>query len=277
MTGAEAVGRLISLRQGTYFAVTGGDNRQCTAVPHSLQRDILGLPIVYGNAVDMYGNASLAHYDKLPPHVSYLPGDIVVWGQNAAIRTTSVGHVAVIVRDLGNGNFESLDQNWPTGAITQRVIHSRTGVIGILRPKVLQSGGGNQMPENYAGAGIMDWNREGIRSRVYAITGNWHTDDDLRKYHQGKTIPQVENEFFPSEERRLSIRKAGTAAWKRAFGEPYPEDKVNAHMATRLYYDQIIQQIEDDVVETMKKRNSGLQESNSMLDKIAAFVLSLKR
>lgn len=140
----------------------------------------------------------------------------------------------------------------------------------------VQSGQGNQN-EAYAGASAQDWNREGIRSRIYAITGVWHEDGDLLKNHQGKTIPQIEADFFPSEERRFKIREAGNKAWKRAFNEPYPEDKVNVHMGTRLYYDQIVQQIEDDVVETLKKRNTGFQDTNSMLDKIAAFVLGLKR
>lgn len=140
----------------------------------------------------------------------------------------------------------------------------------------VQSGQGNQN-EVYAGASVQDWNREGIRSRVALITGNLHSDADLIKNHQGKTIPEIEAQFFPSEERRVMIRQAGQKAWTRAFNEPYPEDKVKAHMATRLYYHEIVQQIEDDVIETLKKRNTGFNDTNSTLDKIASFVLGLKR
>lgn len=133
MTRNQAFNKLLTKR-GKWFKVTGPDSGQCTAVPHLLQK-ILGLPIVYGNAADIFRNASSAHYKKLGRTAKIQRCDIIVWGKNAAIRTTRFGHVAVGDKDLGRGYFRSLDQNWPTGARTQYIIHPRTGVIGILRPK----------------------------------------------------------------------------------------------------------------------------------------------
>lgn len=275
MTGQQAVEALIARRLQTRFGVTGnynggrptGDWGQCTAVPHSLQRDVLGIPIVYGNAVDVWSNAPDKDYEKIPVNGVAKPGDIVVWGQNREIGTTEVGHIAVIEKELGNGVFQSIDQNWPTGAWTQRCIHSRVGVIGFLRPKVY-SGGGNVNDKILA-----------IQGQIFRITGNWHSVDDILKNHINKSDVEVDDTFFRKEpgERERAIRGAGQALWGRAFGEDYPEEKVKIHMGTRKDYPTIVGEIASDVIEEQKRRNSGLGDTDSTLDKIAAFVLSLKR
>lgn len=131
---------LINQFNGQSLTVTGPDAGQCTAIPHKWEQ-MLGLPIVYGNAVDTFANAG-SDYTKIPNSPSGVPqaGDIVVWGQNSAIGTSNVGHTAVATGQGDTAHFTSFDQNWPTGSNCRTVYHTYDGVIGWFRPNALNKG-----------------------------------------------------------------------------------------------------------------------------------------
>lgn len=127
---------------GQRLTVTGPDAGQCTAVAHRWEQ-MLGLPIVYGDAVDTLNNGNPQYYDRIvntPDNVPS-PGDILVWGQNSSIGTGSVGHTAVFLNGDQN-SFNSIDQNWPTGSNVKVIHHDYRGVLGWLHPKSLNTGGG---------------------------------------------------------------------------------------------------------------------------------------
>lgn len=144
MTGAEAVGRINALHGNRKFGVTGPDYGECTAVPHSLQREVLGLPIVYGNAKDIFANGSTEHYYKLAGNVQIEAGDIVVQGGDPVLGTSYLfGHVFVADRPSAPGQpIWGYSQNYPTGREPHYRAFPRNGLIGVLRAKVLSSGGG---------------------------------------------------------------------------------------------------------------------------------------
>jgi len=125
---------------GVKFGVTGPDWGECTAVAHAWEQN-LGLPIVYGNAEDIYANAPANLYLKVRNGPTNVPqqGDIVIWGGSTAVDTQTtegIGHVAVF--DNGDSNsFTSYDQNFPTGHAPGMTHHSYNGVIGWLHPYVL--------------------------------------------------------------------------------------------------------------------------------------------
>lgn len=135
------IGDLINQFNGRSLTVTGPDAGQCTAVAHKWEQ-FVGAPIVYGNAIDTYANAGL-DYVKIPNTPAGVPqaGDIVVWGQNSKIGTSSVGHTAVATGEGNTSYFVSFDQNWPTGSPCKIVRHTYDGVIGWFRPKALNRGG----------------------------------------------------------------------------------------------------------------------------------------
>lgn len=206
-------------KAGTRFGVTNpigpygvADYGQCTAVPHLVQK-LLGLPIVYGNAADIYDNASPEDYQKLGPNATPRLGDIVIWGQNAVINTGPEGHVALYEGPMGGGNFQSLDQNWPTRAFTQRVIHSKVGIKGYLRPKVLTS---KVTEDSFMGVSAKDWSVEAVRGFIKEVTGVSHSRADILKNHAGKSRPKIYAEFFPSKEYEKQLNKV----YELAYGRP---------------------------------------------------------
>lgn len=136
------VQRLIKLTVGDYLTVTGPDSRQCSAVPHYFER-LLGLPIVYGNAVDTYENAPDDLYDKVlyKPGLVPSPGAIMVWGAPYGRRTSKTGipifdgHTAVVVSVSGT-RITVVSQNDPTGsAVVLKTYPLSPAVVGWFTPK----------------------------------------------------------------------------------------------------------------------------------------------
>lgn len=128
---------LVNAENGQTFGITGPDQGQCTAVPHAWEQ-MLGLPIVYGNAKDTYDNADSALYDKtlnIEGDLSNfpLPGAIVVWSDKWG---SGFGHTAVVVNADGN-TMRVLEQNDGDGGITHIGEHNYQDVIGWFYPKVL--------------------------------------------------------------------------------------------------------------------------------------------
>lgn len=127
---------LINRYNGTIFSVTGPDEGQCTAVPHAWE-EMLGLPIVYGNAKDTYANAPDGLYEKElnGPTNFPRPGAIIVWDETWG---GGYGHTAVV--QIANPNtFDCLEQNDGDGGITHVGRHDYAHIIGWFYPRVLDA------------------------------------------------------------------------------------------------------------------------------------------
>jgi len=89
-----------------------------------------------GNAMDIYGHANPAYFDKVTPSDGPRPGDIICIGPN---QYSSVGHVAVVERVEG-GQVHVIQQNGsnPTGTTYRGVVSTveMGAVQGYLRPKM---------------------------------------------------------------------------------------------------------------------------------------------
>jgi hypothetical protein len=157
------------------FGVTGPDWGECTAVAHAWEQN-LGLPIVYGNAEDIYANADSNLYLKVrngPTNVPQ-PGDIMVWGGSTAsdtMTTEGIGHVGIFDNGDSNG-FISFDQNFPTGHAPGMIHHSYNGVIGWLHPKTSINQEGNDM--------IPDENH--LQVLFQAFRGRAAAPDEVKQY-----------------------------------------------------------------------------------------------
>lgn len=119
--------------------VTGPDEGQCTAVPHEWEQR-LGLPIVYGNAIDTYDNAPDDLYEKElnTPDGVPKPGAIIVYGEYAPYHISAAyGHTAVALHGCDANTLVVLEQNWGEQVVR---IHSRDygGVKGWFYPRILE-------------------------------------------------------------------------------------------------------------------------------------------
>jgi surface antigen len=115
---------------------------QCVDLVQTYIRDVLGLPPVWGNAKDIFYNASEKYFEKIVNHWWTIPknGDIVCFGQ--AVGT--YGHIAII-KSANLYNFVSFDENWPLNTLAHFQDHTYKGVIGFLRPK---ASGNSYTPQN---------------------------------------------------------------------------------------------------------------------------------
>lgn len=128
----------LSATVGSYLNVDGADANECTAVPHKWE-ELLGLPLVYGNAVDMYDNAPDSDYIKtLNEDTNFpAPGDIIIWHQDPRVGTNQYGHVAVVVTADVN-SVTVIEQNSPHGhAVRIHQVPNYAGCTGWLHPRVL--------------------------------------------------------------------------------------------------------------------------------------------
>lgn len=128
------------LNNQSCWTVTGPDEGQCTAVPHEWE-ERLGLPIVYGNAIDTYDNAPDSLYEKelnTPTGVPR-PGSIIVFGEYAPYNISAqYGHTAVALDGCTPDTLVVLEQNWGEQVVR---VHSRDygGVKGWFYPRVLEA------------------------------------------------------------------------------------------------------------------------------------------
>lgn len=114
---------------------------QCMDLAEFYNRDVVGAPRIGGNAIDAWNRYSPQHYNKIP-NIANEPtnypqkGDLVVWGQYPGL-TGPFGHIG-ICKSANNYAFVSFDQNWPVNSLPHFQNHNFNGVIGWLRPKVVE-------------------------------------------------------------------------------------------------------------------------------------------
>lgn len=106
---------------------------QCVDLIKFYFQEVIGIdPKARGNAVNYWDNCP--ELDQIPNTPTGVPekGDIIIW--NAKIGGGS-GHIAIATGKGDTNNFDSFDQNWPTGSACHYQGHNYLNVIGWLQPK----------------------------------------------------------------------------------------------------------------------------------------------
>lgn len=107
---------------------------QCMDLAQFYNRDVLGNPRLFGNAIDQWTNYPKDRFDRVSYRPERVPtkGDIMIWGSGVG----QFGHIAVFVNIAGAG-FISFDQNFPLGSRCHKQQHNWDGVLGWLKQKAM--------------------------------------------------------------------------------------------------------------------------------------------
>jgi surface antigen len=109
---------------------------QCVDLANLYLVEVLGLPKIWGNAIDWDRNYNPAKMIYIRNTVSFVPrvGDIAVFGW----KVGKYGHVDIVdnYKPANRINFWSFSQNWPLWSKSRVVIHPMYyGVKGFLRKR----------------------------------------------------------------------------------------------------------------------------------------------
>jgi CHAP domain len=118
---------------------------QCVDVFRKYQTDVVGNPLVPGNARDYWYNyprdpVLQQFYVRIPNTLTAIPkmGDVIIWDGWSA---DPYGHIAICTAAAGMIYFTSFDQNWPLRSPCHYQVHNfypwSPKVLGWLRPKAL--------------------------------------------------------------------------------------------------------------------------------------------
>ena len=122
---------------GKIIDMDGAYGGQCWDLWSNYARNVYGIPAADTNTVDGYAaSVYTARYDRSRAlqdtfsreGANYTPvyGDVAFWNGNG------MNHVAIVVRDNGNGTLETMSQN-PNKA--GYITISKTGIIGYFHPR----------------------------------------------------------------------------------------------------------------------------------------------
>lgn len=122
---------------GKIIDMDGAYGGQCWDLWSSYARNVYGIPAADTNTVDGYAaSVYTARYDRskalqntfIREAGNYTPvyGDVAFWNGNG------MNHVAIVVRDNGNGTLETMSQN-PNKAGYINI--SKNGIIGYFHPR----------------------------------------------------------------------------------------------------------------------------------------------
>lgn len=122
---------------GKIIDMDGAYGGQCWDLWSNYARTVYGIPAADTNTVDGYAaSVYTARYDRskalqntfIREAGNYTPvyGDVAFWNGNG------MNHVAIVVRDNGNGTLETMSQN-PNKAGYINI--SKTGIIGYFHPR----------------------------------------------------------------------------------------------------------------------------------------------
>lgn len=116
---------------------TAENKGECVGLS-SLWMDNFNIPHVYGHAKDLYANAPVAYFAKIPntPEAIVQEGDIVVWGQGF---NGTFGHTGVVKGKATLNSFPCFQQNDPLGSKPHMKTYNYAYVIGWLRPRAGQT------------------------------------------------------------------------------------------------------------------------------------------
>jgi hypothetical protein len=116
---------------------TNGNFGECVGLT-MLWVQNLGLSHIWGNAKDVYKNASTKEWDKISNEPSFYPsaGDVIVWDGTMGLGW---GHIAIVTASSKtDDSFTVFEQNNPIGSAPLiKTYKNWNGVIGWLHPLVL--------------------------------------------------------------------------------------------------------------------------------------------
>ena len=130
---------------GKTIDMDGAYGGQCWDLWSSYARNVYGIPAADTNTVDGYAaSVYTARYDRsralqntfAKESANYTPvyGDVAFW------KRSGMNHVAIVIKDNGNGTLTTISQN-PNKA--GYVTISKNGIIGYFRPRNSSSGSAN--------------------------------------------------------------------------------------------------------------------------------------
>lgn len=119
-----------NLGKGLDFDHYYGD--QCVDLAQYYNRDVVGGPVLTGNAADIWTSYPQQTYTRIANSPSGVPmlGDIVIWDGSL---NGGPGHIAVFKEGDAN-HFTSFDQNWPLASLCHFQSHDYAKVLGWLHP-----------------------------------------------------------------------------------------------------------------------------------------------
>lgn len=119
-----------------YRGISNNETRdQCVDLFLVYNREVVGAPDMFGNAVDYWNNYPKDHYDRIENTSTFVPqlGDVGIWGT----KYGPYGHIAIITDVADVKGFTSFDQNDPLKSSCHYQPHTYAGFLGVLRPKSL--------------------------------------------------------------------------------------------------------------------------------------------
>jgi hypothetical protein len=116
---------------------TAANRGQCVGLV-SLWMDNFKIAHVWGDAKDLYANASDKDFAKIPNDPTAIPqqGDIIVW---SSAFNGGVGHTGIASGKADVNTFECFEQNDPIGSSPHLKTYNYAYVTGWLRPIVAQT------------------------------------------------------------------------------------------------------------------------------------------
>lgn len=172
---------------GKIIDMDGAYGGQCWDLWSNYARNVYGIPAADTNTVDGYAaSVYTARYDRskalqntfIREAGTYTPvyGDVAFWNGNG------MNHVAIVVRDNGNGTLETMSQN-PNKAGYMTL--TKNGIIGYFHPRASYTS--TPAPEN---------NTVNIIPRTYKVNVNTlnvrsapsTSAQVIAQYHYGQTV-----------------------------------------------------------------------------------------
>lgn len=135
---------------GKTIDMDGAYGGQCWDLWSSYARHVYGIPVADTNTVDGYAaSVYTARYERsralqnafTKESANYTPvfGDVAFW------KRSDMNHVAIVVRDNGNGTLQTISQN-PNRAGYVNI--GKNGIIGYFHPR--NNNGGSDNPNSVA-------------------------------------------------------------------------------------------------------------------------------
>lgn len=126
--------QFVATYAGRRIAFEGLAFGQCTALANQYVHDVLNLPILWGDAVNIYGEDPAqwswtlnrwGDTTQRPP-----VGALVIWHQDARVGTGPPGHIAICTQPGDGVSFQGFSQNWPPNSPCHLAEFSYLGVLG---------------------------------------------------------------------------------------------------------------------------------------------------